>query len=118
MIFYNMIKREVVFRGVVWIALLVSPLAILGCSSLSNNVGESGSYVANDEMLEGPGLFTGAEGAFNVVGGADKKVSSNKSVSAMNVEETTQAINKKIKQLDQDKLELEMLKRQLNNKSK
>ncbi len=111
---YNVLRKKVTFRKIGWLVLFTAPLTIMGCSSLNNNEGES--YVANDEMLEGPGLFTGAEGAFNVVGGKDKNASSSRPVSAMSVEETTQAINKKIKQLDQDKLELEKLKRQLHKK--
>ena len=92
--------------------ILVTSAILIGCSS---NTRESEAYIANDEIKQGPGIFTGDKGAFYLVGGENTRKAT-KPVNKMSNEEATQAINQKLEQLNQDRIELEALKQQLKNK--
>lgn len=94
--------------------ILTVPLFLSACSS-SYERGDK--LVAADEMKEGPGIFSGKKGAFYLVGG-ESKTTNPESLKKMNREETNRAIDDKLKQLDQDRHELEQLKEALNNQTK
>jgi len=94
------------------ITIAVASITLTGCSTTPTK--ETGTLVANDEIMQGPGMFSGKKGVFYLVGGnspAPKKTTYYKSNT-----EVMQVINKKIKQLDKDKAELEQLKTQLKNR--
>ena len=91
---------------------LITSALLAGCS---NSIKEGEAYLPNDEIKQGPGIFSGEQGAFYLVGGNSKNSSkAQKPIAKMSTEEATQAIDKKIEQLNQDKIELEALKQQLN----
>ena len=105
---------------------LVLPFLLVGCSSsvLNNGQGESFALIPADEMMQGPGVFSGEKGAFYVIGG-DKKAKPQtvntvrpvtKSVSNMDLNETSKVLDDKIKQLQRDQMELELLKREVDKK--
>ena len=94
------------------IVLLIFPVFMSACSSSY----ERGSYLTTgDEMKEGPGIFSGESGGFYLVGGDNKKVAT-RSISEMNLNETSKILDRKIEQLKRDQMELEVLKRNLNEK--
>lgn len=77
-------------------------------------------------MMQGPGLFSGEKDAFHIVGG-DKKANlqkvvaparTTKSVSNMDLNETAKVLDDKIRQLQRDQMELELLKREVDKKLK
>ncbi len=107
---------------------LVLPFLLVGCSSsiLDNGQGESFALIPADEMMQGPGVFSGEKGAFYVIGG-DKKAKPQtvstarpvtRSVSNMDLNETSKVLDDKIKQLQRDQMELELLKREVDRKLK
>jgi len=87
--------------------ILIASSALISCSS---NTRESEAYIANDEIKQGPGIFTGDKGAFYLVGGENTRKAS-KPVNKMSNEEATQAINQKLEQLNRDRVELEALRK-------
>ncbi len=91
--------------------ILITSSVLMACSS---NTRESEAYIANDEIKQGPGIFTGDKGAFYLVGGNNARKAT-KPVNKMSNEEATQAINQKLEQLNRDRVELEALKQQLKN---
>ena len=73
--------------------------------------------------MAGPGLFSGEKGAFYVVGGEQKPKAqtvgtapTTKSVSNMDLNETSKVLDERIRQLQRDQMELELLKREINKK--
>ncbi len=99
---------------------------LVACSSnLIYEKGETFALLPADEMMQGPGLFSGEKGAFYVVGG-DKKVApkttvaapakASKPISEMDLNETSEVLDERIRQLQRDQMELELLKRQINKK--
>ena len=104
-----MINQKKIIKYSFLVALLTS---VVGCSSYVVNEGEA--YTPNDEISEGPGIFSGNKGAFFLVGNNNTDSKPSKKINS--TEETISVINQKIEQLDKDKVELEMLKRRLNNK--
>ena len=95
-----------------FIIVCASPIFLSACSS-SLQRGEP--LIAADEMMDGPGIFSGKAGGFYLVGGNTDTVEA-KPVNKMTLEETSLAIDNKIKQLNQDRIELERLKRQLKKR--
>ena len=93
------------------LTVLVLPILLVACSS---NYERGNALVAADEMMEGPGVFSGEKGGFYLVGG--EKVAAAKPVSKMNLSETSKVLDEKIEQLKRDQIELEALKRDLNKK--
>ena len=104
-------------------------ILLSGCSSslLSSGGSESLALLPADDMKQGPGVFSGDNGAFFIMGGNKKKqefVEEQKSsvtyyqkpVSNMDLNETSKVLNDKIKQLEKDKIELELLKREVDKK--
>ncbi len=98
-------------------AMMIIPVFLGACSS--SNISPQANHPAESpvgsDIMEGPGLFSGDKGAFYVVGGKDKATAS-KSVSSLSAKETSKIIDQKLEQLKQDQIELEALKKQLNNK--
>jgi len=95
------------------IIILMLPIILSACS---NTYMKGETLVAADEMMDGPGLFSGPKGAFYLVGGEEKVVT--KPLSKMSVDDTSKLLDDKIKQLKQDQIELENLKRDLNKRNK
>ena len=93
-------------------SVLVLLTSLVGCSSSAVNQGEA--YRPNDEISEGPGIFSGKKGAFFLVGNNNTDSKPSKKINS--TEEAVNVINQKIEQLDKDRAELEILKKQLNNK--
>ena len=98
-----------------------------GCSSslLENGDSEQLALIPADEMKQGPGVFSGSRGAFYVIDPNKKTTQQNevtpttsnlKSVSNMDLNETSIVLDKKIKQLEKDQIELELLKRAVDKK--
>jgi len=110
-----------------FLALYVPSIAIItiivaGCSGSAPKNGPSFLYTGSD-IMEGPGLFTGEKGAFYVVGGEKKPKAqlvsdtpATKSIDDMDLDETSKVLDDKIKQLQRDQIELEILKRDINKK--
>jgi len=98
---------------------------LAGCSSsVVSTQGERFSLLPADEMMQGPGIFSGEKGEFYIVGG-DKKVApepvskpviSSKSVRDMDLNQTSKVLDERIRQLQRDQMELELLKREINKK--
>ncbi len=92
--------------------MMVTPAFLSACSSSY----EAGAPLrAADDMMEGPGIFSGDKGGYYVTGGKEKVVAS-KSVSTMSASETSNMLDERIEQLKRDQIELETLKRDLNKK--
>jgi len=107
------IKNKTGLKYQAIIMLLITPVFLSACSSSY----ERGAYLTpGDEIKEGPGIFSGESGGFYLVGGDSKKVASSRSISEMSLNETSKVLNKKIEQLKRDQIELEILKRSLNEK--
>ena len=98
-----------------------------GCSSslLENGDSEQLALIPADEMKQGAGVFSGAKGAFYVIDPNKKTKQQNEvtpttsnqnSVSNMNLNETSKVLDDKIKQLEKDQIELELLKRKVDKK--
>lgn len=115
--------------------ILVLSLFMGGCSSsiLSDGGGESFALLPADDMMQGPGIFSGKKGEFYIIGGDEKKQESvekqndkqnssvtyyQKPVANMNLNETSKVLDDKIRQLEQDQKELELLKREVDKKIK
>ncbi len=94
------------------LTVLAFPVLLAACSS---NYERGNALVAADEMMEGPGIFSGEKGGFYLVGGGEK-VAAVKPVSKMNLNETSKVLDERIEQLKRDQIELEALKRDLNKK--
>jgi len=110
-----------------FLALYVPSIAIItiivaGCSSSTPKNDPSFLYAGGD-IMEGPGFFTGEKGAFYVVGGEKKPKAqavsatpATKSIDTMDLNETSKVLDDRIKQLQRDQIELELLKREINKK--
>jgi hypothetical protein len=107
-------------------AILVFSILVTACSS---SLPISEPLESADDFKQGPGVFSGSKGAFYVVGGdknkaeiTEKKNSSvtyyQKPVSKMDLNETSKVLDEKIKQLERDQMELELLKREVDKKLK
>ena len=107
-------------------AVLVFLMLLTACSS-SFPTGEP--LESADDFKQGPGVFSGEKGAFYLVGGDKKKQESvekqnssvtfyQKPVANMNLNETSKVLDDKIRQLEQDQKELELLKREVDKKIK
>ena len=107
--------RNRVFLRFAFVVTMFSVPFFLGACSSSYERGEE--LVAADEMKAGPGIFSGQSGGFYLVGG-EEKVVADKPINKMNLDETSRTLDKKIEQLKQDQKELEMLKREINEKLK
>jgi hypothetical protein len=108
-----------------YLALLALPGLLIGCSMMREQPEEDKvELLPADDMMSGPGLFTGDNGAFMVLGGKKKKSATTKnapnrpikSVSNMDLNETSRVIDEKLRQLEQDQIELELLKQELDKK--
>lgn len=106
------LRKNIHLSSLAVIAMIASPVFLSACSS---SYERGAPLVAADEMMEGPGVFSGEKGGFYIVGGEEKVVAS-KSVSTMNVTETSKVIDEKIEQLKRDQIELEALKKELYRK--
>lgn len=106
--------------------LLAISLLLGGCSSSLLNTGDSEplALLPADDIKQGPGIFSGEKGGFFIVKASNKKPSevtaettdAKKSVSNMNLDKTSKILEDRIKQLEKDKLELELLKLQVDKK--
>ena len=110
------------------LAVLLLPIILGGCSSLlsTSRQGETFELLPADDMKQGPGVFSGEKGAFYVVGG-DKNAPqqtevsqsyNTKSISDMDLNETSKVLDNKIRQLQRDQMELELLKLEVDKKLK
>lgn len=106
----NYLSNKRINQKLAMIIFLAISVFLTACSS---SFERGDALIAADEMKEGPGIFSGQQGAFYLVGGK-QKASTSKPVNKMSVEETSIAIDKKIEQLENDRKDLEQLKRQLN----
>jgi len=91
---------------------MATPVFLSACSS---SIERGEPLVEADAMMEGPGVFSGDKGGFYIAGGKEKIVAS-KPVSTMSAAETSKVIDERLEQLKRDQIELEALKKQLNNK--
>jgi hypothetical protein len=78
-----------------------------------------------DDMMAGPGLFSGDPDGFTIIGDKKKKAnvvatpaSSTPSVANMDMNQTSKDLEVKIRQLQRDQMELELLKREVDKKLK
>ena len=103
--------------------ILIFSILVTACSS---SLPRSEPLESADDFKQGPGLFSGEKGGFYAVGG-DKRAkqetvasptSSTKSVSDMDLNETSKVLDDKIRQLQRDQMELELLKREVDKKLK
>ena len=82
-----------------------------------NNLGEPLEFL---EDTAGPGLLSGKDGSFSLfTKGANKSnkgTIKTKVVDKMTLEETSQVLNEKIQRLERNKIELELLKKQIDRK--
>ncbi len=109
-------KKRILFLSVSSLVIVTS-VALSGCSNSAKE--DSGMMVANDEIMQGPGIFTGKKGAYYLMGGRKTPpVQTTHSNDKKNDSEVIQEINNKLKQLDKDKIELEEMKSQLRNRLK
>jgi len=92
--------------------MVIFSIALVGCSRYVKE--DTGTLVANDEIMQGPGIFTGKKGAFYLVGGS--KTTPVQAIHTRNNNEVMQEIDHKLKQLDKDKADLEKMKSQLKNR--
>ena len=119
------------FKTINIIKILAVSLLLGGCSSslLNSGDGEQITLLPADEMKQGPGIFSGEKGAFYIIDGNKKKQESvekqnssvtfyQKPVANMNLNETSKVLDDKIRQLEQDQKELELLKREVDKKIK
>lgn len=119
-------KRSHVFQAVSIVKLLILSLLLSGCSGavINHAEDESLALLPADDLKQGPGVFSGEKGAFYIIGGEKKpkpqtrnSVPSNTvSVKNKNLAETSDLLEDKIRQLEKDKIELELLKRQVDKK--
>ena len=117
---FKCFKNKFLFLYVPSIAII--SIIVAGCSGSTPKNGSSFSHTGGD-IMEGSGLFTGEKGAFYVVGGEKKPKAqtvnatpATKSIDAMDLNETSKVLDNKIKQLQRDQIELELLKREINKK--
>lgn len=72
------------------------------------------------EDTQGSGFFSGKQGGFYLLSNDTDKpkleIKQSKSVDKMSLEETSQVLNQKIQNLEKDKIELEILKKQIDKK--
>ena len=106
--------------------ILVYSILPTACSS---SFPKSEPLESADDFKQGPGYFSGAKGGFYAVGG-DKKIQEpveqqngsvtyyQKPVSKMDLNETSKVLDDKIKQLEKDQKELELLKQEVDRKLK
>lgn len=114
---------------------LALSLLLGGCSSslLSDGGSEPLALLPADDMKQGPGIFSRDKGAFFIIGGDKKEQKTveeqidkqngsvtyyQKPVANMDLNETSKVLDDKIKQLEQDQRELELLKREVDKKIK
>jgi len=83
-------------------------------TACTSSLEKGNTLIAADEMKQGPGVFSGKQGAFYLAEGGKSKTSTPKPASKISFEETSITIDKKIEQLDKDRKELERLKHQIN----
>ena len=92
--------------------------AISGCVG-TIEPGEPLGAGADDEM-PGPGIFSGESGVFILAGDSKQSeqqiVPVNQDLSNQNLQTTLDLLNQKIKQLEQQQIELEKLKLEVNKK--
>ena len=106
--------------------MLALTLLVAGCSSTLLNTGgsETLELLPADEIKQGPGVFSGEDGGFFFIKDLKKKPSTeaaptttpSSSVDKMNLDETSRVLEDKIKQLEKDRIELELLKSQIDKK--
>ena len=108
-------SRNKIFLRSAFVVAMFSVSFVLGACSSSYERGED--LVAADDMMEGPGVFSGDKGSFYIAGGKEK-VAVSKPVSTMSAAETSKVLDNKIEQLKRDQIELETLKREINKKLK
>lgn len=56
-----------------WVCILLRVIVILGWLALSGCGGESWTYQADRELKPGPGLFSGEDGQFTLIGSSEKQ---------------------------------------------
>ena len=103
-------------------SIVIITIIVAGCSGSTPKNDPSFLYAGGD-IMEGPGFFTGEKGAFYVVGGGKKPKAqpvsatpATKSIDTMDLNETSKVLDDRIKQLQRDQIELELLKREINKK--
>ncbi len=105
-------RKQIKSSSLALLAIMVTPAFLSACSS---SYERGAPLVEADEMMEGPGVFSGDKGGFYIVGGKEKAVAS-KPVSTMSATETSKVIDERLEQLKRDQIELEALKKELNKK--
>ena len=114
------------------ITFIVITLSLGACSSsLLSGGGNTKplSLQPADDMKQGPGIFSGDKGSFYIIGGDKNKQKSiekqnssvtyyPKPIANMNLNETSKVLENKIRQLEKDQMELELLKREIDKKIK
>jgi len=108
------------------LAAVAIPFVLSSCSSATT--GETFELLPADEMKSGPGLFSGEKGGFVIIGKKDDESTTNsttvaatrstKSISNMDLQETSKVLDERIKQLERDQVELERLKSEVDKKLK
>ncbi len=106
------LRKKLNLQFLLLIPMMIIPVFLGACSS-SYERGEP--LRTADEMMQGPGMFSGDKGGYYIAGGKRKPVAS-ESVSSMSAKETSKVIDQKLEQLKQDQIELEALKKELNKK--
>ena len=105
------------------LSILAVSFLLGGCSNTLLETGDSEplALLPADDIKQGPGIFSGEKGGFFLVKDLNKKPTEAEettpnTVSKMNLDETSKVLEDKIKQLEKDKLELELLKQQVDKK--
>lgn len=103
--------------GVLFLSVIL--VACSGFTSIENFTDE---LLPADDMMQGPGVMSGDKGGFYATGSPEKAKPqtvtrpASKSVSNMDLNETSQVLDDKIRQLQRDQMELELLKREVDKK--
>ena len=111
-------------KKIVVMEIVVASLFLSACSNTLSGSNESFALHPVDEMKDGPGIFSGEKGGFYIVGG-DKKAKAKaeaiaakeqSSVKDLSLNETSKVLDDRIKKLEKDQAELELLKQQIDKK--
>lgn len=115
--------RRVISRSMILFATAVFVASVTSCASL-----EPGEALQpSDEMLEGPGLFSGNDGEFSIIDlkkdRADEQVNkggdaqaASRDIAKEDLQGTSDILDEKLIELEQQKQELEALKREVKKK--
>ena len=116
--------RRVISQSAILIAASVFIASMMGCA-MSLEPGEE--LQSSDEMLEGPGIFSGEDGAFNIItlkkdGTYQRKEKSmpedgaSSDLAKQDLQGTSDILDEKILELEKQQEELEALKREVKKK--